>query len=147
VTLQALARDFAERQQKIQAAKGKQPTQVVAIVPLAASTDPMPERLTPEHVVQLWAAKWQERSGKPPDLASVERQQAAAKWLAQQDPENVVRALWGIARVFPFKKGEAWNLADVQKHWDKALAESDNHPDLVDARTAKRITERMNGAR
>lgn len=150
-TLAALARDFEARQAALRASKGNGGAQrAVATLPArlvpvpGADGEPMPERLTTEQVVALWAS----RQGFPPDAASCERQADAARWLAGQEPEHVVRAMYGIACVWPHApppkgKGEPWTCADVRKKWDTALQASENHPDLVDARTARRITERM----
>lgn len=103
----------------------------------------MPERLTPDQVVALWAS----RQAFPPDHASMQRQAGAAGWLAKQPAEHVVRAMYGIEYVWPHKppKSEAWTCEDVRAKWDKALQASEKHPALVDARTAQAIKDRMNG--
>lgn len=115
---------------------------VIRPVPVpGADGEPMPERLTPDQVAALWAS----RQRFPPDGQSLQRQAGAAAWLAKQSPHLVVRAMYGIGRVFPHSKGEAWTCDDVRRKWDKAIQEAEKHPELVTARTAQAITERMNG--
>lgn len=145
-TLARLAREFAARQAEVEREKQPQPTAIVVAAPLPPADEPMPEHFTAQQVVDLWAA----RQPFPPDKASRQQQAAAAKSLAQRPAELVVRALYGIALVWPHApppkgKGESWNLSDVLRQWSKALQASENHPALVDARTAKAITAGMNG--
>ena len=147
--LASIARDFHERQARIRAVKGPgmaplSVTSVIRPVPVpGADGEPLPERLTPDMVVALWAS----RQAFPPDPASMQRQASAAAWLAKQQPEHVVRAMYGIDHVWPHKppKSEPWTCEDVRRQWDKALQASEKHPALVDARTAEAINNRMNG--
>jgi hypothetical protein len=144
VTLAALARDFAARKAAMGTPKPPEPVRVNLSLPGApvGEVEEVPEHFTAEQVVVLWAEAQKFR----PDKESARRQMDAARWLAKQPAEHVTRALYGIGHVFPYSKGEVWTLADVRLKWTQALQESEKHPALVDARTARVVNERVNGA-
>jgi hypothetical protein len=141
-TLESLTRDFKRLKQEV-GTKPREPESVRVAAPAPPPVDVFPEQMTPEWVVELWA----KRAGVRLDPTIIESQMPAARWLAKQDPESVGRAFYGIGYVWPHSKGEAWTCQSVKAKWSEAIANSERHPDLVNARTARRITERMEGAR
>lgn len=67
---------------------------------------------------------------RPPD-SDVGKQGAAAKRLAEKcDREQIVQAFVGIEQMFPYSKGEPWDLFDLEKKLPKALQAAHNHPEV-----------------
>ena len=84
-------------------------------------------RMNPQGLVSFWIDR---RKDRPPS-AIIGKQGAAAKRICEKfSQEQIVQAAVGIKYLFPYSKGEPWDLFDLEAKFDKAMAAAHNHPEV-----------------
>jgi hypothetical protein len=87
--------------------------------------------LPTQELIGAWVKHYEKRNGRRPPGKDIPKQGAAAKRICDgHTAEEVVYAFLGIDHLFPYSKGEPWDLFDLEKKFTKAMAAAQDHPDI-----------------
>jgi hypothetical protein len=73
-------------------------------------------------VAKALVAGWVEMQKVRPDDRDIAKQAVAARRIAKRDYQNVATAVIGIQKLFPYSKGEPWDLFDLERKFSKCVA-------------------------
>jgi hypothetical protein len=116
-------------------AREEEPGASAALVPVEPvqgewSHDPQASLPTQE-LMGAWIKHYEKRTGKRPPGSDIPKQGAvAARICEKHTAEEVVYAFLGIDHLFPYSKGEPWDMFDLEKKFSKAMAKAQDHPDI-----------------
>jgi hypothetical protein len=105
------------------------------------SHDPQAPLATQE-LIGAWIKHYEKRNGRRPPGKDIPKQGAVAKRICDgHTAEEVVYAFLGIDHLFPYSKGEPWDLFDLEKKFTKAMAAAQDHPDIKRQREEEAFME------
>ena len=112
---------------------------------------PSPEELLQQQRLALsgrLVGGWIKRQPIRPSPKEIAKQGKIAKRICEaNDPEAVIAAALGIEQLFPYSKGEPWDLFDLERKFSKAVAAAPKHPDLQPEHTGGGIAAIMHRRR
>ena len=94
----------------------------------ALNEEEIGEAMSAQDLIAYWI---DHRLDRPPG-SIIGKQGAAAKRICEKyTRQQIVQAAVGITQLFPHAtpKNEPWDLFDLEKKFDKAMAAAHNHPD------------------
>jgi hypothetical protein len=89
---------------------------------------------------------WIDRQAVPPDSKEKSRQAGKAKHICKaHSREDIAAAFNGMNQVYPYSKGESWDLFDLERKFSKAKQAILNHPEIRAARRREEIERELDG--
>lgn len=91
-------------------------------------------------------AAWIDQQDAKPDQAEIRKQGAVAKRICtNHELPDIVRAFIGIGFLFPYDKGEPWDLFDLERKFSKAKQAILKDPDIKMMKRAEEIRDQLLG--
>lgn len=83
--------------------------------------------MTAQELVGFWI---DQRKDRPPS-GIIAKQGAAAKRICEKySRQQIAQAAVGFPHLFPYSRGEPWDLFDLEAKFDKAMVAAHSHPDV-----------------
>jgi hypothetical protein len=114
----------------------------VAIAPdLHPDPNQQPGRVTGGEILAAWIDQQPAR----PSNRDAGKFGAACKRLAEEHPAaEIAAAMVGMGQLYPHSDGQPWDPFDLERKFAKALAASQQHPDVQDARAGAEFDRILN---
>lgn len=95
---------------------------------------------------QLLGAWIDRQPVRPPDTVIAKQHRVATRLVGTADREQLARAWVGIERIFPYSRGDPWDLFDLERHFAKAMASAEDEPELKRARRMQELMAELDEA-
>ncbi len=114
----------------------------VAIGPvIRPDLNQQPERVSGGEILAAWIDQQPAR----PSNRDAAKFGAACKRLAEEHPaQEIGAAMVGMGQLYPHSNGQPWDPLDLERKFAKALAASQQHPDVQDARAGAEFDRILN---
>jgi len=90
------------------------------------------EKMNAQELVGFWI---DQLTTRPPGELIGKQGAAAARMCGKYDRASIVQAAVGIGQLYPYSKGEPWDIFDLEAKFQKALEAANNHPAAKNRKT------------